>query len=168
MAHEPICNRVYQIGNTETISLPVHLPGLPETVNIEGYTLKRRPEFHVSLVCTGQIRERHAVNNTDFTKWVVKDFCSYVERHAIVFVRFTGEFRFVSRGGEKSLVAMADVANVEGFFDYMNEVYSLAMEYPPTHVTLYTLDGEPGIFLIDSNDIKERTKVVPNPGLTLP
>lgn len=168
MAYEPICNGVYHIGNTETISLPIHIPGIPETVDVEGYTLKRRSEFHVSLVCIGRIRERFPSVAKDFTEDTIREFCAYVAQRPVVFVAFRNEFRFVSFGEQKTLVAMADVSHLAGFFNRLNEKHGLALEYPPTHVTLYTLDGKPGIFLLDSNDIKERTKTVPNPGLVLP
>lgn len=168
MAREPICNGIYQLGNKETISLPVAIPGLPDTITAAGHTLKKRPEFHVSLVCTGQIRTRHRLTDEHFTEEIVRAFCDYVERHSVVFVRFRDEFRFVELGEQKTVVVMVEVSNLEGFFDYMNEAYGLRMEYPQTHVTLYTLDGEPGIFLIDSGDIKERTRIIPNPELTFP
>ena len=50
----------------------------------------------------------------------------------------------------------------------LNQTYGLNLEYPPTHVTLYTLQPNFGIFLTDSTDIARRTKIVPNPtGMTL-
>ena len=63
----------------------------------------------------------------------------------------------------RSVVVMCEISNLNNFFDSVNRKYGLAIEYPPTHVTLYTLESKPGIFLTDSSDIKNLTKTIENP-----
>ena len=46
--------------------------------------------------------------------------------------------------------------------ELINEKYSLKLETPPTHATLYTLNLDEGIFLTDAKDISEMTKIIPN------
>jgi len=67
-----------------------------------------------------------------------------------------------------SLVVMCDVSNLDKFFDLINEKYQLNIEYPPTHVTLYTLQPNKGVFLTNSDEINNLTKVVSKPsGISL-
>lgn len=139
------------------IGLPVTIGSLPEKLVIDGIELLRRPQFHVSLVCMGQI------GAAAFVPEIVKDFCAYTAEHPVLFTRFTGEFRFVTSGERKTLVALCEVSNLKGFFDHIITKYGLTAEYPPTHVTLYTLGGGPGVFLTSVNDIETLTQIVPKP-----
>lgn len=155
--------------NDDVIGLPVILSGLPETVVVEGVELTRRPMFHVSLVCPGRIAERHALLTQGFVQTVVADFCSFVATADISFAQFTGEFRFVESEGRKTLVGMCDIMGLREFFEILSAKHAINFEYPPTHVTLYTLGGGPGVFLTTSNDIQKLTKVVSVPEIaTLP
>jgi hypothetical protein len=56
-----------------------------------------------------------------------------------------------------------NVSNLDKFFELINKKYGLNIEYPPAHVTLYTLKDKLGIFLTDNDDIKKLTKLIPNP-----
>ena len=58
---------------------------------------------------------------------------------------------------------MCKISNLNEFFEILNRKYGLDIEYPPTHVTLYTLESKPGIFLTDASDIKNLTKPISNP-----
>jgi hypothetical protein len=62
---------------------------------------------------------------------------------------------------------MCDISNLNNFFDLINKKYDLQIEYQPTHVTLYTLQPNKGIFLADSGDIEKLSKPITNPGIAL-
>lgn len=150
-----------------TIDLPLALPRLPETITTEGLLLTLKSDFHVSLVCIDKIKEKHRIEIPDFTNKVVADFCKFVREKDIDFAKFRDEFRFVSEGEKRTVIAMCDVTNLDEFFQRMNKKYGLAAEYPPIHVTLYTLQPDRGIFVVDAKDLRERTKIIPNPGIAL-
>ena len=59
---------------------------------------------------------------------------------------------------------MCQMLNLNKFFDLINKKYGLNIKYPTTHITLYnTFKNKPGIFLMDSDDIKNFTVPIPNP-----
>ena len=165
---EPICDGSYLLGSGVTIMLPVEIPDLPESVECEGVHMVKRTEFHVSLVCMGEILKKHSISNEHFKEEVIEDFCAHIAQNSVTLARFRDEFRYMEYGEKKSLVVMVDVLNLDSFFDHLNEKYTLTLEHPQTHITLYTENGGTGIYLTDSDDLKERTQLTFNPGLQLP
>lgn len=159
----------YQLGGPreDTIGLPVSIEGLPEKIEVEGYTLLRKTSFHVSLVCIGNIIEKYNVSIPDFQNKVVADFCEFIQKDSVNLLRYRNEFRFATQSERRSVVVMCDVSNLDEFFQLINQRYGLRVEYPPTHITLYTLQLNSGIFLTDSEDIKQFTKSITNPDLLL-
>ncbi len=92
-------------------------------------------------------------------------FKEYVAVTPISVVKYINEFRFVEKDDRKTIVVMCKVNHLEEFITSMNTKYSLNIEVPPTHVTLYTLNSGPGIFLTDQSDIINLTKQVTIPVL---
>lgn len=150
-------------SKSDVIALPIFIAGLPEKIEIEGHLLLRRGEFHVSLVCIGEIVRKHDVVIPDFLNKVVADFCKFAQGNKIDLVRYRNEFRLAAKDEEKTIVVMCDISNLNKFFDFINEKYNLKVGYQTTHITLYTLDGERGIFLTDQNDIQKLTKIIKKP-----
>ncbi|MFA6554184.1 MAG: hypothetical protein WCS89_01620 [Candidatus Paceibacterota bacterium] len=166
MSKKYICDGTkYEMGGPklDTISLPVSIKGIPLKINIEGYELQLKSSFWVSLVCIGKIIEKHKISIPDFVDKVIEDFCNYTRTVEVNFLKYRNEFRFVSQNERRTIVAMCDISNLREFFDLVNKKYNLNVEYQPTHVTVYTLQPELGIFLSDSNDLERLTKVIPNP-----
>lgn len=151
----------------DSIILPVLFSSLPTQIKTNGYSLALKTEFHVSLVCIGKIIEKHKVKIPNFIEKIIEDFCDFIKSNKIDLVRYRNEFKFVSEHENRTVVVMCDISNLDGFFALINQKYGLNVEYPPTHVTLYTLTGL-GIFLIDSNDMETLTMPIENPGLVLP
>lgn len=149
--------------NNNVISLPVSIKGLPKQIEVEGYTLSLRSAFHISLVCIGKIKEKYNISISDFEEKVIDDFCNFHKEKNIILKNYRNEFRFVNEGERKTVVVMCGVSNLDSFFDFLNKKYNLKLEYPPTHVTLYTLQPDAGIFLVDSSDISKLSKVIEVP-----
>ena len=165
-----ICeSKKYIIGGPkeDSIGLLVPVDNLPEKINVEGHELIRRSYFHVTLVAIGRIADKYNVNIPDFVNKVISDFCDFVKDSKINFIRFRNEFRFTIEDEKRSVVAMCDVSNLNKFFILINKKYGLNIEYPPTHVTLYTLQPDVGIFVTNSEDIEKLTKQISNPNLVL-
>ncbi|MES3032159.1 MAG: hypothetical protein V4699_02880 [Patescibacteria group bacterium] len=147
----------------KTIFLPVELENLPDKLIIGEFTLFKRSEFHVSLVCVGKIIEKYKISIPDFWNKVVDDFYEFTRTKKIEIIGYKDEFKFVVRENKKTVVVMCEMSNLNEFFDFINHKYTLNIDYPPAHITLYTLDGESGIFLISIDDIKNFTKPITNP-----
>ncbi len=156
-----ICNtNKYTTSATQTISLPLSLDVLPNQVSIENTDLLLKSKFHISLVPIQKIVEKYKINILDFDKSVLEDFCEYVNKNPVEFTGFLSEFRFVQQKELRTLVVMCEVANLDGFYNLINKKYNLAIETPRAHVTIYTSEPDQGIFLINSDDIEQMTKIV--------
>ena len=153
----------YTISQTNTIGLPVPISGLPSTLEIESHKLMAKSSFHVSLVCINEIIKKYNISLPNFRDSILNDFCDFVSKNEINFSNYTNEFKFVVQDNLKTIVIMCEISNLRQFFEQINSKYRLSIEYPPTHVTLYAHDGKTGIFLTDSEDIKNLTKPIPNP-----
>lgn len=155
----------YEVGGPklDTIGLPVVPQGLPPTLEVEGYMLTLKTKFHVSLIAIGQIIKKKSIEDLEFQNNVIADFCQFVQTNPVDLLRYRDEYRFMQEEEKRSVVVMCDISNLDKFFDHLNTVYNLKLEYPPTHATLYTLQPNVGIFMTDSDDMQRLTKVIPSP-----
>jgi hypothetical protein len=158
-----ICGNKYTISGTNTIALSVEIFNLPARINVENSDLVSKSTFHISLVCINEIIHKNKITDTNFKDSVVADFCNFVQENDVDLIKYTNEFRFVEQNDQKSIVAFCEVSNINKFFDILNEKYNLNLECPPMHVTIYLLEGKLGIFLTDTNDLNDFTKIIPNP-----
>ena len=158
-------NSKYELGglSKDVIGLPLTMLNLPNTIEVEGVTLTLKNAFHVSLICIGKIIEKYAVQDSNFRSSVIDDFVDYTSQCEIGLIKIKNDFRFVTAAEHRSVIVMCDISNLHGFFNLLNQKYVLNVEYPPTHVTLYTLQPEKGIFVTDSNDLIKLTKLIPSP-----
>jgi len=155
----------YKIFNPpiSSIALPLLLKGLPQGIQIGDIALVLKSSFHVSLVCTGKISEKNNIPASGFHENILKDFEDFIKNKPVEFQGFTNEFRLVSEDEKRTIIAMCEVSNLKEFFEIVNTKYNLQLEYPPLHVTLYTLQPDVGIFVTDKADIENLTTVLPNP-----
>jgi hypothetical protein len=165
MQYKNICNSDKYFFYHDTICTPVTFGDLPEEIVVENETFFKKSDFHISLVAMGKIIEKNKITTPEFKESIVSDFCEFVAENPINLIGFKSEYRLASEKQLNSIVAMCDVSNLEEFFAHINEKYSLHLEVPPTHVTLYTSHRNLGIFLTDASDIETMTKVVVVPEL---
>ncbi len=145
------------------IALPLNFPDLPKTIEVEEETLLLKDEFHVSLVCSEKIKDKFNVEDSDFIEKLNKDFSEFETEHEIKLTRFRDEYKLVEEENKKAVVCMCDIENLNEFFDLINKKYNLAIPYPPTHATMYTLQPNVGIFLTNDEDIARLAKPIANP-----
>ena len=153
----------YTISATNTIGLPVLLEGLPKEISVNENKLFLKSFFHVSLVCINEIIKKYNILNPKFRDSVLEDFCEFTKTSDIKLLRYSDDFKYAEENNLKTVIILCEVSNLVKFFGILSKKYGLKIEYPPTHVTLYAHNGKTGIFLIDSNDIKNLTKSIPNP-----
>src|SRR3989344_418801 len=152
----------YTISPTNTIGLPVSIKNLPPEITTSSNKLLLKSSFHVSLVCVDEIIKKYNILTTDFKDSVVKDFCEFTSTNDIQVLQYR-EFKYAEKDNLKTVIVLCEVSSLPNFFEILNKKYNLKIEYPPTHVTLYAHDGKTGIFLTDSDDIKNFTVPVDNP-----
>ncbi len=158
-----------RVPERDVIALPVSIEALPEQITVAGVTLLRRTSFHVSLVCIGELMRKYNISIANLPAKVADDFCMFTKTNDISLTRYTDVFRFVESEERKTIVVMCEVTNLERFFDHINHKYELTLPYPPTHVTLFTLQQDKGRFLVDDDDISRLSRVIPRPeGVMLP
>lgn len=165
MEHKYICNSDKYFFSHDTIALPVTFGKLPEEIIVENETFFIKSDFHISLVAIGKIIEKNNITAPNFKDQIISDFCEFVAKNPINFIGYNSEYRLVVDKALKSIIVMCDISNLEEFFAQINERYSLTLEVPPTHVTLYTTHRNIGIFITDSSDINDKTKIINLPEL---
>lgn len=160
-----ISDVTYQIGGPkkDSIGLVVDLLEIPETLEFEGQEMIRKPSFHVTLLPAGNLAERYGINMPNLFQTWLKEFQDYIRQRPLRFLRWKNEFRSAEQNDLKTIVAMCEVENLHELFIVLNQKYGVNMETPPTHVTLYTLNGGPGIFLIVQSDLQALTQPIINP-----
>ena len=152
-------------GRTDVIYINLSIENLPEEISVEGYTLYFPNFFHISLIYIGHIIKKYNITIPDFSNKIVEDFCDFTATNEIAITRYKNEeYRFVSRESKKTVVVMCEVSNLNKFFDYINKKYGLNIKHPAPHVTLYgNQKNEPGVYLMDEDDIKNFTVPIENP-----
>ena len=145
--------------NKGYIALPVEISNLSEFIEIEGEILQKKPSFHASLLCVKDIIEKHG----DLEKRVLDFFCSFVSKNDVSFVKYSGEFRFVTNEERKTLIALCEISNLKEFSESLGHKFGIEVPPQPTHVTLYTLQFNIGIGLNSPADMKEKSVPVQVP-----
>lgn len=166
MINEPMfSNTKCGVGGSgkDVIALPVSFIGLPEQIEVKGNTLYLKSSFHISLVCINKIIKKYDIEISDFLSKTIEDFSDFVKTNKVELLHYNNDFKFVAENELRSVIVTCEVSNINKFFDLINEKYGLSVKYPPTHVTLYTLKDGLGIYLTDSDDIKNLTTSIVNP-----
>ena len=172
MEKEFICGgEKYEVyGDNLGIGLVVNLGGLPEKVKVRDTNFYLPAPYHVTLFYLERYTKIYEIQTLNFKSEIIKDFCEFVKTNEIKFLKYKNEYRIVQRSDRPdkepkvSIIVMCEVANLNNFFDLVNEKYGLNIKYPVPHVTLYnTLKGEPGWYLLDIEDLKTYTTFIENP-----
>jgi hypothetical protein len=122
---------------------PVEAPNLPETISVEGLTLLKKSEYHVSLAYVQHL----LASEPEIEIKVFESLLAFNEKSEVSFLKYTGEFRFAQDGERKTVVALCEVSNLEAFRNHMKAKLGIDLPPQPTHVTIYTLQPEVGIGL---------------------
>ncbi len=108
---------------------------LPETIETEQGTLRRKREFHVTLVQATAIPEAELRALLD----------EYVAETPISFDRFEDDFRLAVSPPRTSIAVRCRLNNHAGLFDRIEERTGQRLPLQPSHVSLYTKDTPQGV-----------------------
>ena len=134
---------------------------LPETVGVEGLSLTKKNEFHVTVANVREIARTIGGSDEEIQSReqdLLTLFSTYAATHAVDLVHFRDDLRFAKKDDRTSIAARCEVTNLEGFFSEIAERYGYRAPLQPAHVSLYTLTG--GAVGINSDEEMEAyTKV---------
>lgn len=138
---------------------------LPQKLEINGDELVLKPEFHISLVWAGRLSEIIDVQNKDKIKnEIIREFEKYTEEKSLADYKLTGELRLVEKDSQKTVIAMAKVANLEAFFMKLNQKYNTKLPLQPAHITLYTLPTDKiGIGILSEEELQKYSSTIDIP-----
>jgi hypothetical protein len=79
---------------------------LPESIRVQDYSLNRKSEFHISLICVKKIALMIDPDKQEqVAAELVTDFISFANSQFLTFFNTSKEFRFVERDERKTVIA---------------------------------------------------------------
>ena len=144
--------------------LPIDSFGeLPANVEINGMTLTKKNEFHVTVINARAVARHITGGRPDDMGRVEHELqemlAEYVRTHPISFVRFNDDLRLARSPDRVSIAGRCEMRGLEGYFEMIRSRYGYLPPAQPSHVSLYTLPGK-GAVGIDSTEEMERFKKV--------
>ncbi|HPR09755.1 MAG TPA: hypothetical protein PLT04_04255 [Candidatus Saccharibacteria bacterium] len=143
------------------------LAELPDTITVNGKTLTRKGEFHISLMALKNLvplinESNISINEDD----LVQFFLETQKDVPLSNYELTGELRYVKRDERETVVAMVNVLGVEVLFDKLRDKFSLEIPTQPTHITIYTLQPEAGIGILSPEELDRDSQTITLPELS--
>jgi hypothetical protein len=139
----------------------IQIDVLPESVTVEGSTLLRKIEFHISLLHVEGIAQLiDATHAVSIEAELVERFATYITDHDLSHYGSIKHFRLVERADRKSLILMTEVPGLVEFFNELSEAYAVDLPVQPTHITLYTLQPDKGIGLLSDAELERDSREV--------
>lgn len=138
---------------------------LPNTIKVDGSELVVKLEFHISLVWVGKLKEMVGEPDKEKVKQeMVREFEEFIKEYPLDDYTFTKELRLVRFEGRKSVIAMAEVPNIDRFFERLSRKYDTNLPVQPTHITLYTLPTDKiGIGLLSYGELNSYSEPIDLP-----
>lgn len=126
--------------------LPIEsFSALPETVEVDGYSLRKKTEFHITVInARGFARKLSAMGRGEENEIEIKILsllAVYVQKHPIALTEFIDDIRLAQTSERTSLAARCRVANLNGFFEELNATFGTEFLVQEPHVSLYTRTG---------------------------
>lgn len=149
------------------ITLDIPIPdGLPESVDVNGQKLLLKSEFHISLINAKAIAELIDETNKDrIEAEIVEEFKEFIKEYPLDQYKLLNQFRFVQRDIRKTLIILAEVPNLNKFFERIRSKYKKKIPDQPTHITIYTLQPEKGIGILSEDSLNSESESVEVPEL---
>ncbi len=150
-----------------SLHMPV-TPGLPPTIEVKGYKLLLKSEFHISLIKARFVAELVNPNRQDqIEQEIVAAFEKFIATQPLTEFHPTGVFRLAQVDVRKTVVGMCEVPHLQDFFDQLRATYKVDIPDQPTHITMYTLQPEKGIGLLSPAQLEQDSQVVEIPEINI-
>lgn len=130
------------------------LTNVPDTITVGQYTLLRKSELHITLLAGKFLAPLLDSQNEMHARELLRDdLLAFTKDHDLTQFTLTGDYYLVEQEECVTIIAMVTVPVVEPFFDFLRDKYGVAFPTQPTHITLYTLQPDAGIWLTSSEDL---------------
>lgn len=144
--------------------LPVEkFAALPETVDVEGITLAKKSEFHVTVINARKVAHDIAGGDADETARVEEGLqtllTEYVRENPMAFDKFADDLRLATAPERVSIAARCCMRGVEGYFQRIQDCYNFTPPAQPLHTSLYTLPGVGAVGINTDEEMESFKKV---------
>lgn len=158
----------YHSHNAGYVSLLVeNLHGLPEQIEVDGKTMSKKSEFHVSLMALKHFAPMLNPNDVVAAEeQLVRDFLDFQKTTDLSQFQPSNTFRLAKREARETVVMMVEVPHIEELFDFLRKKHGIDFPIQPTHITLYTLQPEVGIGILSQEELDKETVPIDLPALT--
>ncbi|HET9412044.1 MAG TPA: hypothetical protein VFO38_04305 [Candidatus Saccharimonadales bacterium] len=129
----------------------LHVPNLPETIEVQGHTLLRKEEFHITLMCPKNIAP---VLHKDKSE-LVRFFVEYAKSHDLTRYTLLPEYRLVKKEDRITVVVMVDMPALNDLFAAMNAKYGANIPTQPAHITIFGLQTNWGIGINSPEELQQ-------------
>lgn len=145
----------------DSVLVPLPLLPLPERVEHAGETWRRKVELHVTAahapVLAARVAAARGIGAEEAEDAAWEAIFNAVAGRGAGPVTLRDELRVVRDGGERTIVAMAEVEGLAELHEALGAALGLEPEPPPAHVTLYTRPGGDAIGLHTQDDLDRLT-----------
>jgi hypothetical protein len=123
---------------------------LPEHIEISGTVLRKKKEFHVTVMSLKSViplvaEAAEHMSLEEVQERILGVFVSILVKHPITFAKWQDDFRIAESDFRMSLLVRCTAINLDYFFAECEKVFGIAIPRQPAHVTLYTLQPDAGI-----------------------
>jgi hypothetical protein len=143
------------------VSLPAHLPRLPERVPFAGETLVRVTDQHVSVFSADRIGPA-LMRSLDLSEQEallrLASIRPAVKKAGLRLALVGPHLRYARRNERATLIAMATVDGLADLYDRLSAALGMPVEAPPAHVTLYSRPGTRGIGLTTTAELERHSR----------
>jgi hypothetical protein len=149
------------------IGLQVKINGeLPESLEVYGNKLILKSKFHINLINARATATFIDPNNSETVEAdIVSEFKGFITEYSLEHYRIIKQFRFVQRDVRRTIIIMAEVPNLDKFFEKLREKFHKDIPLQPAHLTLYVNRPERGIGLLSDDELTRDTEPIEIPEL---
>lgn len=139
----------------------IKLSGLPDTLEVNGHSLLKKSELHISLACIKLLAPMIDTSRTDALQTEMAElFKEFIKTTPLTDFELTNEYRLVKRDQRVTVIAMVTVPGIKDFFKLLQDKYAVELPLQPTHITLYTLQPDTGIGLLSTEVVEKESEPV--------
>ncbi len=149
------------------IGLQVKINGeLPESLEVQGNRLILKSKFHINLINARATATFIDPNNQETVEAeIVSEFKDFILKYPLEQYQINEKFRYVQRDVRKTIVVMAEISNLDKFFERLRNKFHKDIPLQPAHLTLYVNRPERGIGLLSDEELRRDTEPIEIPEL---
>jgi hypothetical protein len=146
--------------------IPCSLTGLVPDITTDGEMLVVKPNyhFHMSILAVKKyvplLAEQEKISLEEAEQVILSACSDALKKYPIKVTTLTKEFRVAEEELKKTLVAMCEAQDIEKFFTTIREAVHFDFPTQPTHITLFTREGVPGIGLTSTEELHQLSRAL--------